>query len=228
MFKNVKKTLSLLSLSAALAGASFAQAAATPAAPAATGPVPNKVGILDVRNVIGATNEFRRDFEQLAKKFDPKRTEVEGLRTEIEQLKKQLGEATNLTDADRASRVRAIEQKQKSLERVTEDAQNDFQTQQNEILQRVGGKLMDVVDKYAKQHGYSLIVDANSDQPGPVLWASDQVNISRAILDAYNQQSGVPAPAANAPSAGRPAAPSAPKANPPAAPAKKPASTPKQ
>jgi outer membrane protein len=186
------------------------------------------VGILDVRNVIGATNEFRRDFEQLAKKFDPKRTEVEGLRTEIEQLKKQLGEATNLTDADRASRVRAIEQKQKSLERVTEDAQNDFQTQQNEILQRVGGKLMDVVDKYAKQHGYSLIVDANSDQPGPVLWASDQVNISRAILDAYNQQSGVPAPAANAPSAGRPAAPSAPKANPPAAPAKKPASAPKQ
>jgi len=212
MFSNIKKTLSLISLSAAMATGVFAQAASGAAAPATSGATAAapaggiKVGIIDIRRVIAATNEGRRDYETLVKKFEPKQKEIDGLRTELDQLKKQLQDAQNLTDADRATRVRTIEQKDKALQRVAEDAQNDFQAQQQEIIGRIGNKLMEVVDKYARQNGYSVIVDANADNPGPVLWASEQANISQAILEAYNAQSGVAAPAANAPSATRPGA----------------------
>jgi outer membrane protein len=183
-----------------------------------------KVGIIDIRRVIAATNEGRRDYETLVKKFEPKQKEIDGLRTEIEQLRKQLNDAKDLTEADRSNRVRTIEQKDKNLQRVAEDAQKDFQDEQQQIIGRIGNKLMEVVDKYARQNGYSVIVDANADNPGPVLWASEQANISQAILDAYNSQSGVAAPAANAPSVGRPSAPKAPTSTTPA-PAKKPATT---
>ena len=228
MFSNITKTLSLISLTAAMTTGVFAQASntantpatatttSTTAAAAPAGGV--KVGIIDIRRVIAATNEGRRDYETLVKKFEPKQKEIEGLRTELEQLKKQLQEGQNLTEADRASRVRTIEQKDKNLQRVAEDAQKDFQDEQQQIIGRIGNKLMEVLDKYARQHGYSVIVDANAENPGPVLWASEQANISQEILEAYNAQSGVAAPTANAPSATRPAA-KAP------APAKKPATT---
>ena len=217
MFSNIKKTLSLMTLAAGMATGAMAQAGAG-AVPATSGAASSKVGVIDIRRVIAATNEGRRDYEALIKKFEPKQKEVDALKTEVDQLKQQLQSAQNLTDADRATRVRTIEQKDKSLQRVAEDAQNDFNQEQQAIIGRIGNKLMDVVDKYARQNNFAMIVDANADNPGPVLWASEQVNISQAILDAYNAQSGVTAPAANAPSANRPTTPAK-------APAKAPAKT---
>ena len=230
MFSNIKKTLSLMAMTAAFSAAALAQAGTAATAPATTaatpgGASPTKIGILDVRRVIAATNEGRRDYEALVKKFEPKQKEIDGLTSELDQLKKQLQDGQTLSDADRATRVRTIEAKDKNLKRVAEDAQNDFQQEQQTIIGRVGNKLMEVVDKYARQNGFGVIVDANPENPGPVLWASEQVNISQAILDAYNAQSGVPAPAANAPSAGRPSAPAS-KAPAAPAPVKKPATTP--
>jgi outer membrane protein len=235
MFSNMKKVLSLVTVGAAVTAGAFAQAATGASAAPATGPaatpaagVPSaaKVGVIDIRRVIAATNEGRRDYEALIKKFEPKQKEVDGLKAEVQQLQEQLKAAKELSDGDRATRVRTIEQKQKNLERVAEDAQNDFQAQQQEIIGRIGNKLMDVVDKYARTNGFSMVIDANAENPGPVLWASENVNISQAVLDAYNAQSGVPAPAANAPSANRPGAtgPARPASttNPPA---KKPAGT---
>lgn len=224
MFSNIKKTLSVMTLAAGMATGAMAQAGAG-AVPATSGAASSKVGVIDIRRVIAATNEGRRDYEALIKKFEPKQKEVDALKTEVEQLKQQLQSAQNLTDADRATRVRTIEQKDKSLQRVAEDAQNDFNQEQQAIIGRIGNKLMDVVDKYARQNNFAMIVDANADNPGPVLWASEQVNISQAILDAYNAQSGVTAPAANAPSANRPATPAKAPAK---APAKTPGTPPKQ
>jgi len=230
MFSNMKKVLSLVTVGAAMTTGAFAQAAGTAAtgasaAPATSGPTVTKVGVIDIRRVIAATNEGRRDYETLIKKFEPKQKEVDGLKAEIQQLQQQLNAAKDLPDGDRATRVRTIEQKQKNLERVAEDAQNDFQAQQQEIIGRIGNKLMDVVDKYARNNGFTMVIDANADNPGPVLWASENVNISQAVLDAYNAQSGVAAPAANAPSANRPAVttPARPATTNPAA--KKPATT---
>jgi Skp family chaperone for outer membrane proteins len=216
MFSNMKKVVSLVTVGAAVTAAAFAQSAATGAStapatgaaatPAAGVPATTKVGVIDIRRVIAATNEGRRDYETLIKKFEPKQKEVDGLKAEVQQLQDQLKAAKDLSDGDRAARVRTIEQKQKNLERVAEDAQNDFQAQQQEIIGRIGNKLMDVVDKYARNNGFSMVIDANAENPGPVLWASENVNISQAVLDAYNAQSGVAAPAANARSANRPAA----------------------
>jgi len=60
-----------------------------PAVPASS-PSGAKVGIIDVQQVIVATNEGQRDFEALAKKFEPRRVELQKQNTEIEDLKKQL------------------------------------------------------------------------------------------------------------------------------------------
>ena len=92
---------------------------------------------------------------------------------------------------------------QKSLQRSLEDAQGEYQNQQNELVNRIGGKLMQVLDTYAKNNGYTLILDYSQ---GGVLWAGQTVDVTQQVVEAYNTQSGVAAPA-NASSA--PAAPSA-------------------
>lgn len=199
----------------ALCVSAFAQAgnAAAAAAP--------KVGIINIQAAIVSTNEGQRDFQTLQKKFDPKRTELEGLGKQVEDLKKQLNtQGDKLNDEARNTLVKQVDQKQKQLQRDYEDANNDLQGQQNEIASRIGQKMMEVVDKYAKDNGFTVIMDV-SGQASPVLWAAESSDITKAIIDAYNAQSGVAAP----PKAAAPAAGTTAPAAKPAAP--KPATTPK-
>jgi outer membrane protein len=202
--KLVRFTLVFFVLSVlALAQATTAAANPAPSAPAAAPDTPStaatgstvRIGIINMQQAILASNEGRRDFEELSKKFEPKQTELKGQNDEVESLKKQLNtQGDKLNDQSRANLVKTIESKQKSLQRSLEDAQSDFQAQQNDVLNRVGSKMMDVLDKYAKQKGYALILDV-SNQNSPVLWAGASTDVTRAIVDEYNKVSGVAAPA---------------------------------
>ncbi len=219
----------------ALAQTGSAVAAAAPAAaapaPTAAAPALGKIGIINIQQAIVSTNEGQRDFGALQKKFEPKQNELNNLNQEIENLKKQLQtQGDKLNDNARADMVRNIETKQKTLQRQVEDAQGDFQGQYNEIGNRILGKMSDVLDKYAKQNGYSLILDVSNPQTSPVLWAGASIDLTQDIVNAYNAQSNVPPPPASAaPSASRPGAPSARPAVPAARPAApKPATPPKQ
>ena len=190
-----------------LAQTGTTNAAAAPPATAspapATSPSTTKVGIILLNDAIIATNEGQKEFGELQKKFEPKQTELKNLNDEIDGLKKQLdAQGTKMNDDARSGLVRQIEAKQKTLTRNREDAQNDYVQQQNEVASKLLQKMVPVIDKYAKDNGFGLIIDASKQWPdGPVLWATPGVDITKPIVDIYNAQSGVPA----APSASRPA-----------------------
>lgn len=176
-----------------------------------------KVGIINMQTAIVATNEGQRDFDGLAKKFEPKRTELKNLSDELDSLKKQLDtQGSKLNDDARADLVKKIEAKQKSLTRSSEDAQSDLQAQQNEIAAKIVQKMVPVVQKYAKENNLGLILDATRAWPeGELIWATESVDLTKNVVDAYNAQSDVPAPAKPAAAAPKPATPkpAAPKPN---------------
>jgi outer membrane protein len=176
-----------------------------PAAPSAAATTPdttapsgtaNKIGTINIEQAIFASNEGQRDFEALSKKLEPKQTELKNMNDEVESLKKQLNtQGDKLNDDSRGALVKQVEEKQKKLERSVQDARDDAQSQQNEIAQRILQKMAPIIVKYAGDKGFGLIMDTSNPWPqGPVLWAGPSVDITKAIVDAYNLQSGVPAP----------------------------------
>jgi outer membrane protein len=177
-------------------GSAATPAAADPAAPAVTG-TGTKVGTISMEQAIFATNEGRRDFEALSKKLEPKQSELKGQNDEIEALQKQLNtQQDKLNDDARAGLVKQIETKKKSLDRALQDAREDAQNQQNEIAQRILQKLGPVLIKYANDNGFGVIMDTSQPWPqSPVVWWRDVVDVTKPVVDVYNAQSGVPAPA---------------------------------
>jgi outer membrane protein len=191
-------------------GLALSAAAQTPSAPA-TPAVPAKVAVIAFQAAVGQTNEFQRNFADLQKKYEPKRNQLKTLADEIDGLEKQLqAQGDKLSDAERANRTKTIEDKKKQAQRFAEDAQNDLQGEMQEIYNTVASKVYDVLSTYAQQQGYTLVLDGSgSQQQSPVvLFAGQNIDITKAIIDAYNVKSGVPAPppqpAATAP---KPAAP---------------------
>jgi outer membrane protein len=187
----------------ALAQASSAAPGSMPSAPvpaSATAPAlgPAKIAIIQFQQAVGATNEGQRDFAELRKKFEPKQTQLKTQSDEIDSLKKQLQtQSATQSETAKADLARQIDDKTKSLQRSAEDAQNDFQTEMGETYQKLAEKVYQIVQAYAAQVGYTLVLDASAQQ-SPVLWANQGTDISQAVVEAYNQKSGVPAPTSGA------------------------------
>jgi outer membrane protein len=213
------KTLSLgLGLSILLGAAAFAQSA--PASAASATPAATKIGIINIQEAIENCNEGKKEADALQARFGVKQADLKNRKDEFDNLTKQLqAQGDKLSDEERGKRVKDLETRQKSLQRDYEDFQNEVQQAQQDVINRIGSKMMVVLGKYAKTNAYSVIMDVSSGQT--VLWASDGTVITKELVEAYNAEnpvSGAPAakPAASAP---RPAAPK------PAAPA---ATTPKK
>jgi outer membrane protein len=203
-----------IALALALAsGFALNAAAQTPQTAAPAGPA--KIAVIAFQAAVGQTNEFQRNFGDLQKKFEPKRQQLKTLSDEIENLTKQLqAQGDKLTDAERASRAKTIEDKKKQAQRLGEDAQNDYQQEIQQVFGGVASKVGEVMTAYAQQNGYTLVLDGSeSQQQAPlVLFASPSTDITKAVIDAYNLKSGVPAPPAQPAAAAPKAAPKGPAA----------------
>lgn len=186
-----------------------------------TGPVDTtfRIATINMQQTILASNEGRRDFEALNLKFAPKEAELKRLSEEIDGLKKQLDTQQGmLSDEARSKLVTSIESKKKNLDRATQDAQEDFESQRRELVNRLLTKLAPIVQKYFNDNHYSLLLDTSQTWPqGLVVMASPATDITPQVLEAYNTVSGVPA---LAPSNGGAAKPAKPQTTKPAVPQK--------
>jgi len=184
--------------------------ASSPSAPATTAG-PGKIAVIAFQEGVRQTNEFQRNFADLQKKWEPKRDELRKLNDDIEASTKTLQtQSATLSDAERASRTRAIEDKKKQLERQAKDAQDGFQQEIQDVFSGTASKVYDVVSAYAQQNGYTLVLDV-ADQDTPILYALPSTDITKVIIQAYNVKSGVAAPPPAAPTpASQTPSPSAP------------------
>jgi outer membrane protein len=173
---------------------------AAPAVPASA-----KVAIINFQQAVAATNEGQRNFAQLRVKFEPKQTQLKAQSDEIDSLKKQLQDAgATLSEPERDSRLRVIDEKTKSLQRSAEDAQNEASGAMNDMYQALAQKVYAVLDAYSNQNKFTVVLDTSAQQT-PVLWANGSTDITKQIVEAYNVKSGVPPqPAAGASTAPRP------------------------
>ena len=172
---------------------------------------PGKVGVISIQQAIIGTKDGQKAAAELQSKADPKRKEIQSKQSEVESMKEQLQKGENtLSEAAKQELVRNIDVKTKSLNRDMEDANAELNEEQQKVLQQLGQKMMVIIDKYAKDNGYSIILDVSSQQT-PVLYASNGIDITRDIIALYDKNADAPATGATTtphpPATSHPAAP---------------------
>src|SRR6266403_6291619 len=183
--------------------ASFTLAVATALAANAQGP-PTKVAVISIQGAIAATKDGQKAIAELDSKASPKRKELDQKQTDINNLKDQLNKGTNtLSEATKAELYKNIQQKTTSLQRDFEDAQADMDQEQQKMLQQLGQKILAVIERYARDNGFAMVVDVSSPQT-PVMYASPSIDITKEIIDLYDKNS---ATMSTPPPANKPATP---------------------
>jgi Skp family chaperone for outer membrane proteins len=192
----------------------------------AQGQVPTKIAVINVQTAILSTKDGQKAAADLQTAFNPRQQDLEKKQADLTALQDQLrkGSATMSEDA-KTKLMRDIDATTTRVNRDRQDASSDLDEAQGKIMQELGGKMMAVMEKYAVQNGYAVVLDVSNPQT-PVLWAASAVEITNDIVKLYDQAypGTAAAPAAKPPAAVKPpaapaAAPAA--AKPPAAPAKK-------
>ena len=180
------------------------------------GPAGTKVGIINIQNAIFSTRDGQKAIADLQAKFEPTRSRLVKKQADLDAAKAKVSQGANAMSADQKEKlVRDIDQMTKSLNRDTEDAQAESEQEQGKIMQELGQRVMAVVNKYSKDHSFSLIMDVSSQQT-PVLFADPAIDITGDIIKLYDANS--PGPVSSTPPAAapKPAPPAVKKTAPPA------------
>lgn len=158
-----------------------------------------KLGIVDMQGAMLSTAEGKKAMADIQKKYQPVQLELQKLQQDIQSLNDQLQrQAATLSEEEQRNRSRDLEEKQKALKRKTEDAQADLGVDREEMLRRIGQKMVKVIQDHAQKNNFALVL--GSDQI-PVYYADKEVELTGEIVKFYDA-----AYPAEAPNSGRPAA----------------------
>ena len=160
------------------------------AAPALAGPVaPARVATINWQDAMTGTQEGKREFDALKKKFEPQEAALKGMNDEIDKMKADLSSAQSLSADDRAKRQKVIEQKTTDLQGRFDTAQRSYQQAEQDVLKRLGPKMITATRRELRSvQGirHEEVVDIGNPQT-PVVWAGDRLNITKGVVEAYDK-----------------------------------------
>jgi outer membrane protein len=152
----------------------------------AQSPAPQKPATINMQKAMLGTKDGEKASADLQAKFAPRNAAIEKKKADIlakqDQLKK--GAATMSQEAQ-ARLAREIEADQKAVQRDQEDFEADLQAEEGKIYNELGGRVYEVLGKYATQNGLSLVMDT-SNQQSPVIWADNTIDITADIIKLYD------------------------------------------
>jgi outer membrane protein len=148
------------------------------------GQATGKVGVINIQEAIGTTQEGKKATQEIQKKYQPRQQELQRQQQEIQAIQDQLQkQQTTLSDEEQRRLSRELEEKQKIFKRTQEDSQADFAADRDEAIRRIGQKMVRIINDYAQQNGFSLILD---DAQIPVYYAARDIDITEEIVKRYD------------------------------------------
>jgi outer membrane protein len=148
----------------------------------------NKIGIINLQAAIANTAEGKQANSELQSQFAPRQAELQQLQKQIQDIQSRLQTGqTTLSEAEMERLSDEGTRDQRTLQRKQQDAQADFQDAQQDAINRIGRKMMTILEKYAKDHGFAVILDTSSQQT-PVVYASSTVDVTQEIVHLYDQE----------------------------------------
>jgi outer membrane protein len=171
---------------------------------------PQKFAIINMQDVILNTKDGKQAVNDLKAKFAPKEQEFQKRTEDLQRKQDELRRTENtISEEKKANLLRDIDSMTKSLQRDTDDAREDVNQEQQKVLNELGGKIMQVLNKYANEKQFTMVFDV-SGQPNNILFASNTIDITHDIITLYDtsapgpvnvvpSKSAAPAPATSAP-----------------------------
>jgi outer membrane protein len=157
------------------------------AQPSPAEPTNTKVGVINIQQAIVSSAEGKQAAADLQAQFLARQQELESLNKQVGDLQQRLNSDATLSDADRSRLNTQGTRLSQRLDRKNNEYQEDLREAQNEIMNRIGRKLMDVVNRYAQEHNFSVILDSSGTNSSLLLFAARNLDLTQDIIRLYDE-----------------------------------------
>jgi outer membrane protein len=133
------------------------------------------------------TAEGKQASAELQSQFAPRQTELENLNKQVNDMRQRLQAGQGKISADEEARLTKEGQRLAAqLERKNNEYQEDVNAAQGDVIDRIGRKMVDVLDRYARENGFSIVLDTSA-QNSPILYASNQIDLTQDVIRLFDQ-----------------------------------------
>jgi outer membrane protein len=117
-----------------------------------------KVAVINTQKALLETEEIKKAQLDLEAKFKPRTDQLAKLQKDLQDIQTQL-QSGKLNQVGEQELTAQGQRKQRELQRVQQDLQEDVERERTEILQRAGTRMQEVVKKMADEKGLDIVVD---------------------------------------------------------------------
>ena len=202
IFRLIAASLFLAAIAALPAyGQQPARSANTTSPQGAAGSTEGKIAVIyseaffDTKQGIGRFNIL---MTTLNREFEPRQKELDGMRQRITQLTDEINKlqqaGTPVDPKSVQTKADQLDQLKREYQRKGEDATAAYNKRRAEIFAPLQEDIGKAIEGFARQRGITVIIDGSQ---VPVLYAADNIDITRAFIQEYNSKN--PATASAAP-----------------------------
>ncbi len=142
-----------------------------------------KIGSVSLSKALQETAEIKQAEADLKARFGPRQDELSALEKETAKLQQEYeANQQKYTEGALTELASRIQLKQRQLQRNTDALQEAVNRERQDILQRVGQRLQEVVKKVAEEKGLDMVVDAAN-----LLYFKPTLDISADVTAAYDK-----------------------------------------
>jgi outer membrane protein len=142
-----------------------------------------KIGVINLQRAILETGELKKAQNDLQVKYKARQDALEKLQHDLSDIQTQLQSSQGKLSAAGEAELQAQgAKKQREGQRLTEDLQADVERDRNEILQRAGARMTEVVKKLADEKGFDMVVDTTT-----VIFSKPALEITNDAIAAYDK-----------------------------------------
>lgn len=167
-------------------------AVAAPVKAAGASEVKTKIGTVNMQAILDGSEAGKKALAELKAKAEKEKENLEKKLDAVKKLEKEI-ESQRMVAKEGALSEKEHELKRlrRDLEAAKEDTQTSFQKMQAQIMRKLVGDVNRIIKDYAKKNGYTIVLE-KGDSPntigGFVAYADDSVDISSAIVKAYDEE----------------------------------------
>ena len=118
-----------------------------------------KIAVINTQKALLDTEEMKKAQLDLEAKFKPRQDQMIKLQKQLEDIQTQLNSG-KLNELGTQELNTEGQRKQRELQRLQQDLQEDVERERTDIIQRAGTRMQEVVKKLADEKGLDIVVDS--------------------------------------------------------------------
>ncbi len=118
-----------------------------------------KLAVINTQKALLDTDELKKDQKEMEAKFKPRQDQMVKIQKELEDIQTQLNSG-KLNELGTQELNTEGQRKQRELQRMQQDLQEDVERERTDIIQRAGTRMQEVVKKLSEEKGLDVVVDS--------------------------------------------------------------------